>query len=91
MSNIEINEIDIIGYGLFHDSESFLDELTYQEVPSLAGGWFGSWFGPGFFNSKFGSHNDYFGYGGYGYGGYGSHSGYSGYGGYSGYSSSSFG
>ncbi|MBW4643871.1 MAG: hypothetical protein KME23_12925 [Goleter apudmare HA4340-LM2] len=64
MANVAINELEIIGYKLFHDSESFLDELTSQEIASLQGGFGYSGYG------GYGSHS-----GGYGYG---SVSGYSG-------------
>jgi hypothetical protein len=71
--NIAINQLNVLGYELFDDSESFLNELNSQEIQSLQGGFFSS-FGFGF-NSKFGSYNDY-----YSYGSYGGYSGYSGYG-----------
>ncbi|MCC5636924.1 hypothetical protein LC593_13850 [Nostoc sp. CHAB 5844] len=77
MTNLTINGLNIIGYDLFHDSESFLDGLTSQEILSLEGGFYFTFYGFGF-NSKFGSYNDYYGYGGYG--SYGSFSGYGGYG-----------
>ncbi|MBE9008112.1 hypothetical protein IQ259_24390 [Fortiea sp. LEGE XX443] len=83
MTNVAINELNTIGYDLFHDSESFLDQLTSQEMLSLEGGFFSASYGSGYFNSKFGSHNGYYGYGGYGSYGSGSGSGsVSGYGGY---------
>lgn len=84
MTSVKLHELSGTGYELFHDFESFLDELTNQEITSVEGGFFlsGFGFGHGYFNSKFGSHNGYFG----GYGGYGSYSGgYSGYSGHSGY------
>ena len=40
MANITISDIRLAGFDLFQDSESFLNELTNQEVGDvLGGGW----------------------------------------------------
>ncbi|MEA5503396.1 hypothetical protein VB735_09795 [Halotia wernerae UHCC 0503] len=53
MAEIKIFELYPIGYNLFHDFESFLGELTTQDIGSieggyfsgLSGGWSGGWSG----------------------------------------------
>ena len=39
MANIIISDLDPAGANLFRDSESFLHELTEQEVGDVLGGW----------------------------------------------------
>lgn len=79
MTNVAINELNVIGYDLFHDSENFLDELVSEETQVLGGGFYNKWTGGAGvytywtggtlyaypFNSKFGSFAGYGGYGGY--------------------------
>ncbi|MEI6371535.1 MAG: hypothetical protein WCO49_17780 [Nostocales cyanobacterium ELA608] len=71
MANIQISALLPVGYDLFNDATSFLDELATEEVQNVIGGGYGG----------YSRH-----YGGYGYhgghGGYGRYGGYSGYSGY---------
>ncbi|MEB3182490.1 MAG: hypothetical protein VKL59_26155 [Nostocaceae cyanobacterium] len=69
MANVAINELNVIGSALFHDFESFLDELTSQETAFLEGGFGFSGFG-GFSGSYSGGYSGSYsgGYGGYGFG-----------------------
>lgn len=39
MANIIISDLEPAGANLFRDSESFLHELTEQEVGDVLGGW----------------------------------------------------
>lgn len=39
MANIAISNLRPIGANLFQDSESFLNELTEQEIADVLGGW----------------------------------------------------
>ncbi|MBU7584635.1 MAG: hypothetical protein KAF91_17280 [Nostoc sp. TH1S01] len=68
MANITINGLNILGYELFDDSESFLDKLTSQEILSLEGGFYStsSGFSAGY--GGFGGFGSYGSYGGYGFG-----------------------
>jgi hypothetical protein len=38
MTSIQISELHPIGFELFHDDESFLDNLTDDEIRSITGG-----------------------------------------------------
>jgi len=40
MASIIISDLEPAGANLFRDSESFLHELTEQEVGDVLGGWF---------------------------------------------------
>jgi hypothetical protein len=63
MANIQISALLPVGYDLFNDSGSFLDELATEEVQNVLGG---------------GHHGSgYSGYSGYG--GHKGHSGYKGH------------
>ena len=68
MANIQISALIPVGYDLFNDTASFLNELATEEVQNVIGGGYGG----------YSRH-----YGGYGYhgghGGYGRYGGYSGY------------
>ncbi|MDZ8104444.1 MAG: hypothetical protein RM338_02305 [Nostoc sp. DedQUE12a] len=78
MPNIEISKLDSVGYELFDDSESFLNEIGNEEIQTLNGGGSSSYGGSSFYGGL--------GYSGLGYGGLG-HSGL----GYSGLGYSSLG
>lgn len=70
MANIQVSALLPVGYDLFNDTASFLNELATEEVQNVIGGGYGG----------YGRH---YGHGGYGYhGGHGGYGGYSGYGGY---------
>ncbi|ALF53040.1 hypothetical protein ACX27_09580 [Nostoc piscinale CENA21] len=72
MTNITINQLNILGYELFNDSESFLDGLNSKEILSLEGG---------FYSTPSGLSAGYSGFGSYGgFGGFGTYGGYGGYG-----------
>ncbi|MBD2253430.1 hypothetical protein [Nostoc parmelioides] len=74
MVKITIDTLYLIGYDLFSDVDSFLDQLLYQEMQSVGGGYWGKSYG---YNSLFGG-----GYSGNS-GSYNSFSGgFSGHGGY---------
>ncbi|MBD2390739.1 MAG: hypothetical protein LW814_19160 [Anabaena sp. CoA2_C59] len=70
MANIQISALLPVGYDLFNDATSFLDELATEEVQNVIGGGFGHYYG-------YGHHGGYRRY--YGYGHHGGYSGYSGY------------
>jgi hypothetical protein len=38
MANIQISEINLVGYDLLHDSESFLNELATEDMINVVGG-----------------------------------------------------
>ena len=40
MANIAISNLRPTGANLFQDSESFLNDLTEQEIADVSGGWF---------------------------------------------------
>ncbi|MBD2142349.1 hypothetical protein H6F39_13525 [Anabaena sp. FACHB-1250] len=63
MANIQISALLPIGYDLFNDATSFLNELATEEVQNVVGGH--RYYG-------YGGYGVYGGYGGYGryYGGY---------------------
>ncbi|KYC38059.1 hypothetical protein WA1_37530 [Scytonema hofmannii PCC 7110] len=42
MASIEINNLRPVGYDLFHDSESFINELSDREMWGLEGGILGA-------------------------------------------------
>ncbi|MFN6518071.1 MAG: hypothetical protein RMY29_026780 [Nostoc sp. CreGUA01] len=79
MTNVAINELNVMGYDLFNDSENFFNELTSEETQLLEGGFYNIWTGGAAvytywnggilfrypFNSKFGSFASYGGYSGY--------------------------
>jgi hypothetical protein len=47
MANIDLNELNPVGTGLFQDSESYLNEINEKEVDGVIGGT-GSFFPPFF-------------------------------------------
>ncbi|QLE56040.1 hypothetical protein [Nostoc sp. TCL26-01] len=74
MANITIDTLYQTGYDLFHDSESFIDQLESQEHQVITGGYYSNFYGfnsfsGGGFSGSYGSYNAFSG-------------GYSGYGGY---------
>lgn len=64
MANIQISALLPVGYDLFNDATSFLDELATEEVQNVIGGGYG-------YHGGYGHHG--------GYRRYGHHGGYSGY------------
>ena len=64
MANIQISALLPVGYDLFNDTASFLNELATEEVQNVIGGGYG-------YHGGYGHHG--------GYRRYGHHGGYSGY------------
>ncbi|MDB9536038.1 hypothetical protein PN451_09365 [Dolichospermum planctonicum CS-1226] len=69
MANIQISALVPVGYDLFNDATSFLDELATEEVQTVVGG--------GYYGGCYSHHNHHYshgysdGYHGGYYGGYG--------------------
>jgi hypothetical protein len=62
MANIQISALVPVGYDLFNDATSFLDEIATEEVKTVVGGgYYGCYSHHGYY------HRNHYGYGGRGY------------------------
>jgi hypothetical protein len=57
MANIQISALVPVGYDLFNDATSFLDELATEEVQNVVGG--------GYYYGCYSHHNHHYSHGSY--------------------------